>query len=180
MPGRPLSRQRGAALIEFAIIAPLLFALIFGVIDFGFAFNDYIQVRQGSREATRQSVTARLGSDTSCTVAAPAPTNTQVLRLICLAKNRVDLPEENVRVKINVEEPYNDRNSLQVCVMAKLQSMSGFYGQLLDSKVVQSSVQMRIEQTTDDLAAADVEDLVNFQETPLPGQTFNCTLATTV
>lgn len=160
-------------------MAPLLFALLFGVIDFGFVFNDYIQVRQGSREAARQAVTGRLGADTSCSIASPAPTNTNVTRLICLAKDRVDLPESRVRVKINVEEPYNDRKSVQVCVMAQLDSKTGFYGVLLDSKVVQSSVQMRIEQTTDDVAGSDVEDLVDFQETPLAGQSFGCVLSPT-
>lgn len=171
--------QRGAALVEAAVVLPLLLALVFGVIDFGFAFNDLIQVRQGSREAARQAVTGRLGSDTSCTIQAPAPTNTNVTKLICLAKDRVDLPDSAVRVKINVEEPYNDRKSVQVCVMAQLASVTGFYGPLLDSKVVQSAVQMRVEQTTDDVAGSDVEDLVDFQETPLPGNTFSCTLDAT-
>jgi Flp pilus assembly protein TadG len=38
--------QRGTALVEFALIAPVLFLLIFGVLDFSLALNDYNQASQ--------------------------------------------------------------------------------------------------------------------------------------
>ena len=49
------ARDRGANLVEFAIIAPLLFALIFGIIDFGWILAQYEDVRHGTREGARMA-----------------------------------------------------------------------------------------------------------------------------
>jgi Flp pilus assembly protein TadG len=38
--------ERGTAMVEFALIAPVLFFLIFGVLDFSLALNDYNQESQ--------------------------------------------------------------------------------------------------------------------------------------
>jgi Flp pilus assembly protein TadG len=46
-------RERGATLVEFAILAPLLILLLFGIIDFGWAMGNYNDVRHGAREAAR-------------------------------------------------------------------------------------------------------------------------------
>ena len=45
--------QRGTALVEFALIAPLLFLLLFGIIDFGRALDYYNQVTQLSGQGAR-------------------------------------------------------------------------------------------------------------------------------
>jgi Flp pilus assembly protein TadG len=45
--------ERGATLVEFAILAPLLILLLFGIIDFGWAMGNYNDVRHGAREAAR-------------------------------------------------------------------------------------------------------------------------------
>ena len=45
--------DEGAALVEFALIAPILFLLIFGVIEFGWAFSQNMDVRHGARETAR-------------------------------------------------------------------------------------------------------------------------------
>jgi Flp pilus assembly protein TadG len=47
------SSERGANLVEFAILAPLLILLVFGIIDFGWAMGTYNDVRHGAREAAR-------------------------------------------------------------------------------------------------------------------------------
>lgn len=50
-----LREQRGAAAVEFAIIASLLFILIFGIIEFGVAFMQLQTVRGAVREGARAS-----------------------------------------------------------------------------------------------------------------------------
>jgi Flp pilus assembly protein TadG len=45
--------QRGTALVEFALIAPLLFLLIFGIVDFGRALDYYNQLTQLSGQGAR-------------------------------------------------------------------------------------------------------------------------------
>jgi Flp pilus assembly protein TadG len=45
--------QRGTALVEFALVAPLLFALVIGILDFGQALNYYNQLSQLAGQAAR-------------------------------------------------------------------------------------------------------------------------------
>lgn len=53
-PGRAsVSKERGATLVEFAVIFPLLLLLLFAVIDFGRLAITYISVSTASREAAR-------------------------------------------------------------------------------------------------------------------------------
>jgi Flp pilus assembly protein TadG len=45
--------QRGTAVVEFALVAPLLFLLVFGILDFGRALNYYNQMTQLSGQGAR-------------------------------------------------------------------------------------------------------------------------------
>jgi Flp pilus assembly protein TadG len=53
-PGSTANRdQRGAVAVEFALVLPLLMVLVFGVIDFGRAFNAQETLTQAAREGSR-------------------------------------------------------------------------------------------------------------------------------
>ena len=167
--------ERGAALVEFGLVAVLLFTLIFGIVDFGNAYNDYISVRQGTRDGVRQSVTGRIGSDTSCTVAG-GETHTSAHKVMCLTKERVGLDDADVRVAIDVNDPPgDDRGSIAVCVMYPLESITGFFP-FLNGRVVRTEVQMRTEQTVTE-ALGSGPDLADnglnpprYLENPIDGQ----------
>lgn len=48
---------------EFALIAPILIVLVFGVIQFGIAFNNYMTLTDAARAAARKGAVSReLGS----------------------------------------------------------------------------------------------------------------------
>lgn len=51
--------QRGAALVEFALVSSLLFLILFGIIEVGLLLGDQAQVGAAAREAARA---AALGS----------------------------------------------------------------------------------------------------------------------
>jgi hypothetical protein len=54
-----LKNQKGATLVEFAIILPLLLLLIFGIIEFGlFLFNRHV-ITNAVREAARAGIVVR-------------------------------------------------------------------------------------------------------------------------
>ena len=48
--------ERGAAMVEFAIVALLLFTLIFGIIEFGWIFFGWITLTAAVREGARLAV----------------------------------------------------------------------------------------------------------------------------
>jgi Flp pilus assembly protein TadG len=46
-------REDGAAAVELALVAPLLFLLVFGIIDFGFGFHAWDAAQNAAREGAR-------------------------------------------------------------------------------------------------------------------------------
>ena len=50
--------QRGATLVEAAIITPVFLLFIFGIFEFGFAFRDFLGVANVTRDAAREASVA--------------------------------------------------------------------------------------------------------------------------
>ena len=55
---KPASRpaSRGAAAVEFALVMPILIMLLFGIIEFGRAYNAKLTLANAAREAAREFV----------------------------------------------------------------------------------------------------------------------------
>jgi Flp pilus assembly protein TadG len=58
--GSSPQRDRGQAMAEFAIVAPILFLLLFGVIQLGLLFGSQNGLVNGVRDAARRAVTYRV------------------------------------------------------------------------------------------------------------------------
>jgi Flp pilus assembly protein TadG len=52
-------RENGQTMAEFTLILPVLAILLFGVIQFGIAFNNYLAVTDAVRAGARQAAVAR-------------------------------------------------------------------------------------------------------------------------
>ena len=50
------SRARGAAVVEFAVVLPLLLTILFGIIEYGWVFMVRQTLQTAAREGCRQSV----------------------------------------------------------------------------------------------------------------------------
>jgi Flp pilus assembly protein TadG len=48
--------QKGTAVVEFAIVAPLLFLILFGIIEFGILLYDKAMITNASREGARAGI----------------------------------------------------------------------------------------------------------------------------
>ncbi len=46
-------REKGANLVEFALLAPLLILLLLGIVELGFKFSQFNELRHGVREGAR-------------------------------------------------------------------------------------------------------------------------------
>jgi Flp pilus assembly protein TadG len=55
----PIRSERGQTMTEFALVLPLLVLLLFGVIQFGIAFNNYITLTDAVRSGARKGTVAR-------------------------------------------------------------------------------------------------------------------------
>jgi Flp pilus assembly protein TadG len=50
--------ERGQAMTEFALVLPILALLIFGIIQFGIVFNNYLTVTDAARAGARSAIVA--------------------------------------------------------------------------------------------------------------------------
>jgi hypothetical protein len=56
-------RERGASLLEFALVAPVLLLLIFGAFEYGMFFKDYLTVSNTTRTGARVGSAAGSSAD---------------------------------------------------------------------------------------------------------------------
>lgn len=149
--------ERGAALVEFALVLPVFLMLVMGTIDFALTFNDYNSVRQGVREGARQVVVADWDLP-GCT------TGTSSQRAQCVTTSRIDLDPARTRTRIQIETAYEPGEQMTVCSMYQARSTTGMFAVLLDPVVLRSRITMRIEQID------DVAPLTTTSAAAFPGQ----------
>ena len=70
---RRAERERGAVAVEAALVTPILFLLIFGMVEFGMFFKDYLavgnSVRAGVRMASAEPRVGTFATDAAANVA---------------------------------------------------------------------------------------------------------------
>jgi len=59
-----LRAENGQAAVEFALVAPVLIALLLAIVQAGVAFNHYLAVTDAARAAARQAIEARIAGVT--------------------------------------------------------------------------------------------------------------------
>lgn len=67
------SEQRGAVAVEFALLLPILIALLVGIMEFGLAFGAQVTVTNAAREAARAMVIHNSPADARAAALAAAP-----------------------------------------------------------------------------------------------------------
>lgn len=63
-----LKRRRGQAMVEFALVLPIFVLLVFGIMEFGLMFHQYMVVTAASREGARTAAVG--GTDAEIRTAA--------------------------------------------------------------------------------------------------------------
>jgi len=57
--------QSGQAMVEFVLVAPILLLLVFGIVQFGIMFNNYLTLTDAVRAGARQAAVSRTLTDPS-------------------------------------------------------------------------------------------------------------------
>jgi Flp pilus assembly protein TadG len=129
--------EAGAGLVEMAIVVPLLFLLVFGILDFGVFLYRNIELTQGVREAGRQGAVALYnGGNAACNRATPTDT------LVCLTKQRSGV----AGMKVYVLVPSNTVGSpFAVCATYQSSAVTGLIQPFLP-KYMHTETIMRLEQ----------------------------------
>ena len=51
--------EQGQTMVEFALVLPILCLIVFGIIQFGIAFNNYLTLTDGVRAGARKAAVSR-------------------------------------------------------------------------------------------------------------------------
>jgi Flp pilus assembly protein TadG len=174
---RRREKETGAVLVEFALVVPLLFLILFGIIDFSLVMFSYISVRQGTSAGAREA--AVIGTTTlsaqSCTMAPliTSGASTDATNLLCYTKNHIGLNPAKTRVSIwfsttgcnsvsgQPQPCYSPGVPVIVCTQYPASSTTHFFSSLLNNVVLTSKVEIRVENADTTMTPA--------QETTLNG-----------
>ena len=74
-----VSDERGQAAVEFALILPILMALLLGIIQFGIVFNNYVTITDAARAGARKAAVSRFLSDNGAAAKTVAKNSAQGL-----------------------------------------------------------------------------------------------------
>lgn len=64
--GRKNERDEGAVAVEFLLVSPILFLLVFGIINFGALFTQQLALNNGVRQGVRLAVVAGNTANQTC------------------------------------------------------------------------------------------------------------------
>ena len=132
--------QAGAALVELAILAPLLIVLVLGVVEFGWLFGQFNDVRHGAREGARFA-------------AVNAGDNDDIADTVCMAMDGLDAGMTSIEIEFSHIESYGNASEItrgdkgSITVTATVSSLSGvpLISGFLPSQLT-SDVEFRLEQ----------------------------------
>jgi Flp pilus assembly protein TadG len=152
------SGERGAAVVELALVLPVFLLLVFGVIEFGLTYNNDITLRQGAREAARQGAVGNFGvtftTGSPCYLTGVSGASTDVENLMCLVKSQVGLNASKVRVKVlsgnsdfTAAGTFAKGDSLIVCAQYPLDPTTKIVSPVLGTTILRTKTSMRIETT---------------------------------
>jgi Flp pilus assembly protein TadG len=86
-------REDGQAMVEFAIVVPILLVLVLGIIQFGIVFNHHLTLTDAVRAGARQAAVSRtLSSQAAAVAAAEARVRSAASGSLSDAANPVALP----------------------------------------------------------------------------------------
>jgi Flp pilus assembly protein TadG len=135
-------RERGANLVEFALVAPFLILLLFGIIEFAWVFAQDLTVKHGAREGARLAAVAFGGDTTTLELET-------VSRMNVSTSPDVELCVDRTLVKDPSKMEPGD--GIEVEVSQVRTSLTGLLDWAFPSSLdtLRSTVEIRAEQTPD-------------------------------
>lgn len=132
--GGPAHDERGAALVEMAMLLPVIVLLLFGIIEMSWLFAQANDVRHGAREGARLAA-VNFGDATAI--------GTEVC-------NRMDLGDGNLVVTVADASAGADdgsRSSIgRIQVTLKPKSLTGMFDGLINGNTISSDIDFVLEQ----------------------------------
>ena len=104
-----LRREDGQAITEFALILPVLVALLLGIIQFGIVFNNYLTITDAARAGARKAAVSRFIGDNGASAKTTAENSAQQLNQaslkVTVTSTNWNIPGSDVNVTVTY--PYS-------------------------------------------------------------------------
>ena len=130
--------EKGASLVEFAIVLPILLTLVFGIMEAGWMFSQQVEVRNAAREGARLAVV-------------DFGTATEIRDATC---SRAVLSADRASVYLVHNNAGTDDESAIVTVAQDFAPLTGFLPYINDI-TIRSTAEMRVER---DVSWANLSD----------------------
>jgi Flp pilus assembly protein TadG len=146
-------------LVEFVLIAPILLLLVFGVVEFGFVFNDHIEIRSAAREGGRLAVVDNGCANGACITTATAQRDALIATTRTKAQGLAN--STSIRVSISCSNTGGCPSStvgtdtVTVCLNYTVTSVTGLLAPVVNNLVLRASATMRVEQVPSYAAGTD-------------------------
>jgi hypothetical protein len=145
--------------VEFALVVPLVCALLFGVIEFGLIWSNQISFRQGVREADRAGIVANFGPTASCSLHGSTGATANIQKLMCTTKNRIGMDPTKVYVMVAFDSSYAAGQGVIVCAQSPIKSLTGLFSPVLNGRFYRTKVEMNLEQVSGSSEVGGAEDV---------------------
>jgi Flp pilus assembly protein TadG len=185
------ANEGGAAMVEFAIVVPLLILLLCGTLDFGLIFGGYMSMENGVASAARTlSLDAnKYSSSTSCSGGATAATADAVCNIVANLGSLTGLNSSTLAVGICFVPPGSTpscggasstgtsvSDDVLVCVRVAMESTTGLTSVFVSGSTVSSSSRQLMEEPQPSAATAfqsynSSSTAVNYNGKAVPGLT---------
>ena len=141
--------DRGASMVEFALVLPLLILIIFGIVEFGYLFAQHLDVRHGAREGARMaSVNYDPAAWGGTSIVAGQNQLNVLIKDTCARMDFADNASVTISLVDDTGTSTQDNQPgdyIQVTVSATPEQITGLFAPVIDPITLDSTVSMRIE-----------------------------------
>lgn len=136
MSGTRRTDDEGAAAVEFGLVLPLLLLTVFGIIQFGIAYNAQLALSAGAREGVRALAINPGATDAVArTKQASLPLNPANISVVPIACP--PLPGPTDKAKVTATYPYDASSNP---AYAAFQGVMGLFGATIPSSITLTGV----------------------------------------
>jgi Flp pilus assembly protein TadG len=145
MKFRSSRSERGAALVEMAVVLPLLVVLLFGIMEAGWLFSQQVEVRHAAREAARVAAVSTQGGttvsagdirDRACATMDLSNGTVQEIEIVEITSTGGAIGGTGGSIGDNAT----------ITITTVYESLTGLLGPIFDGLTVDTSVSFRLEQ----------------------------------
>lgn len=104
-----IRNERAQAMTELAIVLPILCLLLFGIIQFGILYNNYVTVTDAARAGARKAAVSRHGNPATegCKTARASADTLDQAKLTCVVATTGPLDRPGADVSVTLTYPYS-------------------------------------------------------------------------